>query len=121
MWSTPRRRSDASHAVPRVLGARVDAPRLALLAHDAELRREDDVVAAVGDRGADKLLVLAGAVHVGGVEERDAELGGAVDRADRLLVVRGAVELRHAHAAEAEGGDVEAVAERAVVHVEAPG
>ena len=72
------------------------------LAHVAELGGEDDLVAAAGDRPADQLLVGERAVHVGGVEEGDAELERAVDRRDRLGLVAGAVELRHAHAAEAE-------------------
>ena len=54
----------------------------------AELRRQHDLVATTGDRAADELLVRARAVHVGGVEEVDAELERAMDRRDRLLFVR---------------------------------
>ncbi len=61
----------------------------------------------VADRLADELLVRAAAVHVGRVEEVDAELEGAVDRRDRLALVGRPVELRHPHAAEAEGRDLE--------------
>ena len=73
-------------------------------AHVAELRGEHDLVAPVGDRAADQLLVRERPVHVGGVEEGDAELERAVDRRDRLVLVGRAVELGHAHAAETDPG-----------------
>ena len=74
-----------------------------------ELRREDDLVAAAGDRAADELLVRVRAVDLRRVDEGDAELDRAVDRADRLRVVaaRTCVERGHAHAAEPELRDVE--------------
>ena len=76
-------------------------------AHVAELGGEHDLVAAVGDRAADEPLVGERAVHVGGVEEGDAELERAVDRRDRLALVGRSVELRHPHAAESERRDFE--------------
>ena len=93
-------------------------PRLVplLVADVAELGGEHDLVAAVLDRPADELLVGERAVHVGGVEEVDAEVEGAVDRGDRLGVVAAGVEVGHAHAAESEGGDGELRAERAALH-----
>ena len=78
---------------------------------DAELRREHDLVAATGDRPPDELLVGEGAVHVGGVEQRHAEVERAVHDGDRLglvAAVGGAVEVRHPHAAQALGADGEA-------------
>jgi hypothetical protein len=72
---------------------------------DAELGGEDDLVAVRGERLADQLLVVAEAVHVGGVEERDAEREGPGDGGDRLVGVGGAVGEAHAHTAEALGGD----------------
>ena len=94
--------------------AAVDAEELAVLAaHVAELRREHDLVAAVGDRLADELLVRERAVHVGRVEEGDAELERAVDRRDRLASSAVAVELGHPHAAESERGDLESLLRRA--------
>ena len=54
------------------------------------------------------------AVHVGGVEQRDAEFERAVERRLRLSVVAGSVGLAHAHAAQALRGDGEA--EAAEVH-----
>jgi hypothetical protein len=43
------------------------------------------------------------AVDVGGVEEIDAELDGAVDGGDRLAVVAGSIEVGHPHAAKPHG------------------
>ena len=102
-----------------VLGPAVEAAGGGVVgvADDPELRGQHDLVAAVGDGAADELLVGVGAVDVGGVEEGDAELEGAVDGGDRLVVVARAVELGHAHAAEAEGGDGRALeAQGACLH-----
>ena len=91
-----------------VLGAAVDAdPAAVRIALVAELRREHDLVAAIGDRSADELFVGERPVHVGGVEEVDTELDRAMDRRDCFAFVGRSVELRHAHAAEAEGRDFE--------------
>ena len=110
MWSTPSRWSDASHALRTYSGRAVDAEAIpALVADVAELGGEHDLVAPAPDRLADELLVRERAVHVGGVEEVDAEVERAVDGRDGLGVVAAAVELGHAHAAEAEGGDGEAI------------
>src|SRR5881398_2239538 len=89
-----------------VLRAPVDGahPRV-VAAHDAELGGDDDLLAPAAEGAPDQLLVGVRAVHVGGVEEGDAEVERAVDGGDRLVVVARAVELRHPHAAEADGGD----------------
>ena len=103
----PERTLDRGADVRR---AAVEVPGAAARVRDhAELRREDDVVAAVLDRPADELLVGEGAVDLGGVDERDAEVERAVDGADRLGVVgaRAGVRAGHAHAAEADASDVE--------------
>ena len=52
------------------------------------------------DGPADQHLVVAGTVDVGGVDQRDAEVEGAVDGGDRLVPVRRAVPLAHPHAAQ---------------------
>jgi len=70
-----------------VLRAAVHLMAAVLVEDVAELRREDDLVAAVGDRAADELLVLARAVDVGRVDQVDAEVERPVDRGDRLLFV----------------------------------
>src|SRR5438552_9586615 len=59
----------------------------------AELGREHDAVTPVCDRAADELLVVPYAVHVGGIDEGDAELDRPVDRLDRLSLVLRTVEL----------------------------
>ena len=81
----------------RILGALV-----------AELGGENDLVPPAPDRLPHQALVGEGPVHVGGVEEGDAEVEGAVDGRDGLLVVAPGVEVAHPHAAQAEGGDGEA-------------
>ena len=79
----PQRRVARVH---HVLGAAVDAARRGVLgvADDPELGGQHHLVAPVGDRLADELLVGVRPVHVGGVEQRDPELERAVDRGDRL-------------------------------------
>ena len=96
------------------------AQRLVLrVAHDAALGREDDLRAPPPDGLPHQLLVREWPVHVGGVEQRDAQVERAVDGGDRLRFVRRPVELAHAHAPEAEGGDLER-AELACFHAHAP-
>ena len=90
-----RRRAGAGSRRSRahVLGAAVDAARERVVgaAHDAELRRERRPRRGRPASGAaDQLLVRVRPVHVGGVEQVDAELERAVDRGDRLGVVAAA-------------------------------
>jgi hypothetical protein len=83
----------------------------------AELGGQHDLVAALGQHAGEQPLVGQGAVDVGGVEEGDAQVEGAVQRGGRLGVVEGAVPGAHAHAAQALGGDGEALcSECAGVH-----
>ena len=90
-----------------VLGAAVDARRAAVgVGHEPELGREHDLVAAVADGAAHELLVVPGAVDVGGVEQVDAEVERAVDRRDAVGLVRAAVRAGHRHAAQADRRDV---------------
>ena len=81
----------------------------------AELGSEDDLVPPAHDRPADELLVGERTVHVGGVEEVDAEIEGAVNGRDRLRVIAARVEVGHPHAAEAERGDAEALGAKGTV------
>jgi hypothetical protein len=92
--------------LPHVLGLAVD-PALAVHHRDRELGREHDLVALALDRLADEDLVGVRAVHVRGVEQRDAELERAVDDLCRLVVVARAIERRHPHAPETDGAYVE--------------
>src|SRR5205814_470542 len=52
----------------------------------------------------DQQLVVASAVEVAGVEQRDPALERRVDRRDTLGLVGGAVHARHAHATQCEPG-----------------
>ena len=61
--------------------------RVGGVADDAELGGQHHLVPALGDGPAHQLLVEVGAVHVGRVEEGDAELDRPVDGGDRLRVV----------------------------------
>ena len=90
-----------------VLGPPVDAARRRIVgvADEAELRREQDLIAAVGHGAPEESLVGVRTVGVGGVEEGHAQVERAMDRGHGLGVVAVAVELGHTHAAKAEGGD----------------
>jgi len=90
-----------------VLGLAVDAEEVALgVAHDAELRGDDRLVATPSQSRPEQALVRPRAVHVGGVEEVHALVEGVVDERRGRRVVGAAIELGHAHAAEANGGDL---------------
>jgi hypothetical protein len=79
-----------------------DPAPVRILTHRAEhLGGEHDVVATAFERLADDLLGLTGGVDVGGVDEVDAGVEGAVDDADRVVVIGIAPGAEH-HRAEAE-------------------
>jgi hypothetical protein len=113
---------DAEAAKAVVQGGDHPAPggalMVAFLAHRrVELRRQHDVVAAAGDGPSHHLLRLAVAVAVGGVNQVDAGLEGAVDDRGRLLLGRLA-DGTEVHRAERETADRDAGAsECAVFHV----
>ena len=88
---------------------------------EPELRGEHDLVAAALDGPADELLVGVRAVDLGGVDEGDAEVEGAVDGADRLGVVAAGAGVGggHAHRAEADAADIEG-AQGDVLHDKPP-
>src|ERR1051326_1637062 len=58
-------------------------PAAVLAAENSELRRDDDSLSPSFQRLRDELFVPADAVHVRGVEKRDAELEGALERRER--------------------------------------
>jgi hypothetical protein len=68
------------------------------------------------DRAADEDLVRERPVELGGVDEVDAQLEGALDGLDALALIGGAVERGHPHAAEADRGHLE-VSKVALIHV----
>ena len=101
-----------------VRGAAVeDAGAATGVRDDAELRRQDNLVAAALDGPADQFLVGVGAVDLGGVEVRYAQVQRPVDGANRLGVAAFAdvVVAGHRHGAESYAGDVES-ADRDVFH-----
>jgi len=59
------------------------------------------------NRLADEFFILVRTIHIGGIEEVDAQFESAVNGGDRLPVIASSVELRHSHAAESDGGDCE--------------
>ncbi len=65
----------------------------------AELRSEDNLAVASGDRSADELLIPSDTIHVGGVEKGRAEVEGTVDRGNGLRVVVLSIKVGHSHAA----------------------
>jgi hypothetical protein len=90
-----------------LLWIRDPRPRVVRLASDAELGRDDHLIAPALDGFAHQLLIGERPIDVGGIEKIDAELDCAVDGRNRLTVVAGAIKLRHAHATEADDGDLE--------------
>ena len=92
-----------------VLGAAVDGAVGVVGGVDAELGGELHLVAPAGDRAAHQALVGLRPVHVGGVEQGDAELEGPLDGRDPVLVLDRGVREGHAHATEADGRDLEAL------------
>lgn len=86
---------------------------------DTELGGQDHVVAEVPDRLADQDLVGSGApaVHLGGVEEGDAQGVGAAEGGDAGRLAGGSVGHRQAHRAVADRRDLKALpSERPVLH-----
>jgi hypothetical protein len=73
------------------------------VANDSEFGREHNLIALAFDRPADQLFIDIGTVHVGGIEEVDAEFERAMNGGDRFVVITWTVKLRHAHATEAFG------------------
>src|SRR3954447_1220594 len=85
--------------------------------YDAELRRHYHPVAPTLDRPADELLVVVGAVDLGGVEVGDAQVQSPVDGASRLRVATlpDVVVAGHRHGAESYARDIEPT-DRDVLH-----
>src|SRR5437764_6098264 len=71
--------------------------------------RRDSRSAPALEGASEKLLVVTDTVHLGGVEERHAELESAVDGRNRLRVVAFAVGLAHPHATEAQLRNLESL------------
>jgi len=86
---------------------------------DTELCRHGHFVPAIRECFGKQRFVVSSAVHVGGVEEVDAEFDSCMLGFDvALFITRSAVELRHAHASEADAANPKrAIAESLVVFV----
>lgn len=92
-----------------MIGAPIDADEPPVWrAHAAAFCGKHQKVAPVENRAADKLLVPAQAVDIGGIEKIDATLDGAMNGGNRLLLIPRAVEVAHRHAAKAKRRDFEA-------------
>jgi hypothetical protein len=88
-----------------VLGPAVQPGRPAAVEGEPELGGDDDLLAHGSQGLADELLVGERAVHLGGVEEGDAEVDGGANERDALLLVDGwAVAVAESHAAQADRG-----------------
>jgi hypothetical protein len=87
---------------------------------EAEFGGDDDTVAHGLQRLAEKFFIVEGAVGFGRVEQRDAEVDGAMQRPRRFGIVLRAIGEAHAHAAEADGRNGEIFSEFAGFHRCAP-
>src|SRR6185437_11750595 len=85
-----------------VFGAPVDTVRATGVLGLAELARDHDLVPHPLEGAAEQFLVLAPAVHVGAVEEIDAEIDRLAQEIDPRRVVALAVDARQRHAAKPE-------------------
>jgi hypothetical protein len=72
-----------------------------------EFRCEDDFVAPSFNGLADQFFVFERAVHVGGVEQGDAEVKGAMNGRDGFALIARAIKFGHAHATESERRDAQ--------------
>ena len=98
---------DATLAAPLALAAD-DAMRVAARPVDAELGGQPHLVAPVRDAPADQDLVVAGAVGIRRVEERDAAIERLANKRNALLVAAFAVHAGQRHAAKPDRGNLQA-------------
>src|SRR5262245_48877565 len=77
---------------------------LALAAHLTELGGKHDAIAQTLDGTPNNLLVVAPAIHVGGVEVVDTELDGPANEVFGLGIVGRAIDPRQRHAAQPDRG-----------------
>ena len=88
------------------IGTQIEAEELPVrAAQRAELDAQQIALARhVAQRRGDQHLVVAHAVEIAGIEQRDAGIERRPDGGHALVRVGRPVEVRHAHAAEADGG-----------------
>ena len=104
---------------PHTLGSRVHLGcRAARAENEAEFAGQDDLTASFSDRTADERLVGASPVCIGGIDQRDAQIEGPMNRTDRFLIVRSAVALGHSHTSQTDSRDGQAArAEFTLFHI----
>ncbi len=90
-----------------MLGTAVHPEALGSSDAKSELGGNDDFLAATFESAAEQLFVREGAIHLGGIEERHAEIDRAMNRGDRFVFVAWPVKLAHPHASEAESAYLE--------------
>ena len=82
----------------------IEAEAAGGIAERAELDADLHVLPrTAAQRLGDQKLVVAGAVEIPGVEQRDAGIERGVNGGDALRLVGGTVDIGHAHAAKADG------------------
>ena len=74
----------------------------------AELGRQNHLGATLLDRLADEFFIMAEAVHVGGVEQRNAAIQGLMDQSYAVLIAARAVDAGERHAAQPDRRDFDA-------------
>src|SRR6266446_8344494 len=93
-------------------------PRLFWVAQNSKLRGNDNLFAMTFQCTAEQFFIGMWPVHVGGVEECDAQFKRPMDCRDRFLVVASAVKIGHAHATKSQGGNNRAAASKfALLHI----
>ncbi|MOA24578.1 hypothetical protein D3C78_1452600 [compost metagenome] len=98
----------ALHRSADVLRSAADAPRCRVgrIAHNAKLGGQKDLLPLALDRFANQLFIGVWAVHVGGIQQRDAQLQRTVQRGDSFLfIVSGRIKITHPHAAQPQSGN----------------
>src|ERR1017187_10594489 len=88
-----------------------------LVADVAELCRQNHLTTPPGESSAHEAFIGPRPVHVGGVDERHAEIERAMDRGDGLRVIGRAVCIRHSHAAESLCGDDQSLSQNTSLHI----
>jgi hypothetical protein len=90
---------------PDVLRPAVQTGPAAAAEGEPELGGDDDLLADRSQGLADKLFVRERAVHLGGVEEGDAEVDGGANEGDAVLLADGrTVRVAKPHAAQSDRG-----------------
>src|SRR5260370_41362823 len=87
-----------------IIGLAADPAKLALIwiTQNSKFRRYDDLSATSSQCAPEQLLIGVRAIHVGRIEECDAELERAMNCGERFFLVSPPIKIRHPHAPEAD-------------------